>query len=107
MVPVHITGTVPKRSASAPENGCPRPHRMFWIAMAKANRSRPQPFNDSIGVMKKPRVERGPNAVTAARQPQMRMTAGVRQVMEDADEFGTVMRTPKQDARPAFRRSAD
>ena len=38
--------------------------------MATANTSRPQPFADSIGVMKKPSVERGPNAITATRQPQ-------------------------------------
>src|SRR5262245_19839704 len=73
------TATAPKRSATAPATGWAAPHSSIWIASASANRSRPQPWALDMGVRKKPRPERAPKPSTAIRQPQRRMTAGVRQ----------------------------
>src|ERR1700731_3458162 len=70
----------------APANGCAAPHSRFCTASASPNTSRPQPFSTDMGVRKKPSAERGPNDRTAIRQPQMMITAGVRQLMrKDAD----------------------
>src|SRR5262245_17699147 len=73
------TATAPKRSATAPATGWAAPHSSIWIASASANRSRPQPCALDIGVRKKPSPERVPKPRAAIRQPQTRMTAGVRQ----------------------------
>src|SRR5438874_12846616 len=70
----------PKRSAIAPENGCAAPYSSVCIATDSANTSRPQPLAFDSGVRKKPSAERGPNAIIAMRQPQTKITAGVRQV---------------------------
>ena len=70
----------PNRSASAPANGCAAPHSSISIASASANTSRPQPLAAVIGVRKNPKVERGPKLIRPIRQPQTRMTSGVRQV---------------------------
>src|SRR5262249_46026840 len=71
---------VPKRSASAPENGCAAPYSKVCIATDSAKTSRPQPLSLDIGVRKKPSAERGPKPMSEIRQPQTRITAGVRQV---------------------------
>src|SRR5262249_46124637 len=49
------------------------------MASASANTSRPQPCALDIGVRKKPNPERAPKLMSAIRQPQARMRAGVRQ----------------------------
>src|SRR5262249_20050169 len=67
----------------APAKGWPTPHRRFWIAKASAKTSRPQPCALDIGVRKKPKEERGPKVRMAIRQPQTRMTVGVRQVVRE------------------------
>jgi len=54
------------------------PHNRFWIASAKANTSRPQPFASDQGLRKKPSVDRGPKVRIAIRQPQRTIAAGVR-----------------------------
>src|SRR5215510_11639560 len=63
----------------APANGWPRPQRMFWIASARPNTSRPQSLACDIGVRKKPSVARGPKLIMEMRQPHSTMTTGVRQ----------------------------
>ena len=70
------TRQVPKRSAMAPKNGRPRPQNRFWIAMARPNVVRSQPFSASIGSWKKPIAERGPKVIAAIRQPQMMISHG-------------------------------
>ena len=91
--PTLSTGTAPKRSAIAPAKGWAAPQSSIWIASASANTSRPQPCALDIGVRKKPSPERGPKPRTPIRQPQTRMTAGVRQ---DAG------RRPAEDPEPAL-----
>src|SRR5258707_3084495 len=49
------------------------------MASASATTSRPQPCALDIGVRKNPNPERAPKPIIAIRQPQTRMTAGVRQ----------------------------
>src|SRR5215510_1563291 len=70
----------------APANGWPRPQRMFWIASARPNTSRPHPLACDIGVRKKPSVARGPKLIMEMRQPHSTITAGVRQPMLEAFE---------------------
>src|SRR5262245_16449903 len=70
----------------APANGWPMPQRMFWIASAKPNTSRPQSLACDIGVRKKPRVARGPKLIMEMRQPHSTITAGVRQPIATAFE---------------------
>src|SRR5215470_8225359 len=77
--PMLRTGAAPYRSATAPANGWAAPHSSIWIASASANTSRPQPCALDIGVRKNPNPERAPKPMSAIRQPQARMTAGVRQ----------------------------
>src|SRR5215469_11413681 len=77
--PMLRTGAAPYRSATAPANGWAAPHSSIWIASASANTSRPQPCVLDIGVRKNPNPERAPKPIIAIRQPQARMTAGVRQ----------------------------
>ena len=89
--PVHNTRVVPKRSAIAPANGWPMPQRMFWIASAKPNTSRPQPFICDIGVRKKPSVARGPKLIMEMRQPHSTMTTGVRQANATLELEGSEM----------------
>ena len=57
----------------------PTPQSKFCSANASANTSRPHPWVDDSGVRKKPSEERGPKLISAIRQPQTTMTAGVRQ----------------------------
>src|SRR5690606_23995229 len=81
-----------------PANGWPMPHSRFWIARAKANASRPQPWATDIGSRKKPKVERTPKPIRAIRQPQTTMTVGVRQDgpetrdAEDGEDMGRALR---------------
>ncbi|MGH6784272.1 MAG: hypothetical protein ACREBP_06550, partial [Sphingomicrobium sp.] len=77
---------VPKRSAMAPANGWPIPQRMFCIANANPNTSRPQSLACDIGVRKKPSVARGPKLIMEMRQPHSTITAGVRQPIAEAFE---------------------
>src|SRR5690349_695044 len=70
------TRHVPKRSAMAPNIGCPRPQSRFWIAMASPKVVRSQPRSASIGNWKKPIAERGPKLIAAIRQPQMMISQG-------------------------------
>src|SRR5215831_14177551 len=72
------TGAAPKRSATAPANGCAAPHSSIWIARANANTSRPQPCALDIGERKNPNAERGPKPSRLIKQPHIRMTIGVR-----------------------------
>src|SRR5260370_36585623 len=72
----------------APANGWPTPHNRFWIASAKANTSRPQPFARDSGVRKKPSEERGPNVRIAITQPHSTITAGVRHAGRGPGEGG-------------------
>src|SRR5262249_53135867 len=74
-----ITRLAPSRSAIAPANGNAAPQSRFCTASAIANTSRPQPFAWDSGVRKKPSAERGPKATIETRQPQIAITAGVRQ----------------------------
>src|SRR3954447_12915833 len=80
-MPVHNTRGAPNLSAIAPANGWPNPHKIFWIAIASANTSRPQPFVCDNGVRKKPSDERGPNVSTAIMQPHSAST--IRQPKEE------------------------
>src|SRR6266536_1899478 len=83
---------VPKRSAMAPANGWPIPQRMFCIANANPNTSRPQSLACDIGVRKKPSVARGPKLIMEMRQPHTTITAGVRQpIVETLEEDGNEM----------------
>ncbi len=59
--PTNTTFAAPKRSASAPVNGCARPQIRFCRAMAKANVSRPQPNSALIGARNSPKPCRTPN----------------------------------------------
>src|SRR5215470_16767276 len=77
-----MTRLAPSRSASAPANGNAAPQSRFCTASAMAKTSRPQPFACDSGVRKKPSAERGPNATMETRQPQIAITAGVRQPTE-------------------------
>src|SRR5215813_7144782 len=70
----------------APANGWPRPQRMFWIASARPNTSRPQSLACDIGVRKKPSVARGPKLIMEMRQPHSTITSGVRQPSVEALE---------------------
>src|SRR5262249_20523877 len=64
---------------------------MFWIASARPNTSRPQPFTCDIGVRKKPSVARGPKLIMEIRQPHNTMTSGVRQPIETLEPEGNEM----------------
>src|SRR6202020_2093476 len=92
--PAQITRKVPKRSAIAPEIGCPRPHSRFWIASARPKTSRPQENSRLIGCKKKPKVERGPNVSMPIRQPHTTITSGVRQVAAAGDGSSAVAAMP-------------
>src|SRR5215471_15492034 len=70
----------------APANGWPRPQRMFWIASARPNTSRPQSLACDIGVRKKPSVARGPKLIMETRQPHSTGTNRVRQPLREALE---------------------
>ncbi len=69
----------PKRSAMAPTKGCAVPQTMTWIASASENTSRLQPLAADIGVRNRPSAARGPKPMAPIRQPQTRITIGVRQ----------------------------
>ena len=84
---------MPKRSATAPANGCAMPQSRFCSAKASANTSRPQPFAADIGVRKKPKAERGPKPISEMRQPHRMMTAGVRHVRDRAVAASWLMGT--------------
>src|SRR5215475_10701498 len=77
-----ITRLAPSRSAIAPANGSAAPQSRFCTASAMAKTSRPQPLAWDSGVRKKPSAERGPNATMETRQPQIAITAGVRQPID-------------------------
>src|SRR4051794_34651307 len=74
------TRVAPNLSAIAPATGPPTPHSRFWMAIASANTSRPQPFACDSGVRKNPIEERGPKVMTEMQQPHSISTTGVRQV---------------------------
>src|SRR5437870_586582 len=74
-----MTGSVPKRSASAPENGCIAPYNKVCIATASAKTSRSQPLSIDIGRKKTPSDERGPKLMVAMMQPEATISAAVRQ----------------------------
>ena len=59
--------------------------------MANANASRPNPWVLVTGVRKKPKVERGPNAMAAIRHPKRMMMPGVLQVVSPEGRALTVM----------------
>ena len=61
---------VPHLSAIAPTNGCDSPQSRFWIAIASANTSRPQPRSRLIGCRKRPKLERMPNDSSTMNAPQ-------------------------------------
>src|SRR5262245_11198154 len=69
---------VPKRSAIAPANGWPMPQRIFWIARANPNTSRPQSLACDMGLRKKPSVARGQKLIIEMKQPHTTITTGVR-----------------------------
>src|SRR3954468_18569511 len=77
-----ITRLAPSLSAMAPANGSATPQSRFCTASAMAKTSRPHPLACDRGVRKKPSAERGPNAAVETRQPQIAITAGVRQPMD-------------------------
>ena len=58
----------PKRSASAPKTGCPKPQARFWIAIASEKSDRGQPKASEIGIWKTPKVARMPNPSIRIRQ---------------------------------------
>src|SRR5262249_52920226 len=64
---------------------------MFWIASARPNTSRPQPFTCDIGVRKKPSVARGPKLIREIRQRQSTTRSGVRQPIETLELEGNEM----------------
>ena len=100
------TRGAPKRSASAPANGWPAPHSSISIASASAELVAAPAVGGVIGVRKKPKVERGPKLITPIRQPQTRMTSGVRQTDETVRHRARLCRAPRPAAPPASRRSA-
>src|SRR5690606_18335534 len=59
--PATITRRAPKRSATAPVNGCASPQIRFCRAMAKANTSRPQSNSLLIGARNRPKPCRTPS----------------------------------------------
>src|SRR5215469_9235272 len=71
----------------APANGWPRPQRMFWIASARPNTSRPQSLACDMGVRKKPSVARGPKLIMEMKHPHTTITTGVRQPIVEALEM--------------------
>src|SRR5262245_12527985 len=100
-----ITRLAPNRSAIAPANGNAAPQSRFCTASAIAKTSRPQPFACDRGVRKKPSAERGPNATIETRQPQIAITAGVRQptdgrcVVAGLMDMGFLRLSPDQGSR--------
>src|SRR3546814_9075352 len=73
------TRPAPERWASAPATGCDTTQTRFWMAMATAKTSRPQPKSADIGARNSPKLERMPKDSTASRQPAAITTSGVRQ----------------------------
>ena len=71
-----------------PTNGWAAPQTRFWMAIASAKTSRPQPFSVVMGVRKKPMVDRGPKLMTATRQPATTITGTDRQ---DGRSVGCVL----------------
>ena len=67
---------MPKRSATAPANGAPTPQSKFWIAMARLNTSRPQPYSATMGNWNSPAAARGPKVMRAMRQPAPTTSSG-------------------------------
>src|SRR3546814_14976381 len=61
-----------------PATGTPRPHSRFWIAMARPNVLRSQPWVTVIGSRNRPKLERMPKPTMAIRQPARITTNGVR-----------------------------
>src|SRR3546814_16479392 len=61
-----------------PATGTPRPHSRFWIAMARPNVLRSQPWVTVIGSRNRPKLERMPKPAMAIRQPARITTSGVR-----------------------------
>ena len=90
------TRTAPKRSATAPANGWPKPHSRFWIASASEKASRPQPRSNDSGDRNWPSDERGPKESNAIAQPTAISTAGVRQEASFNDAGATDISTSGQ-----------
>src|SRR5690606_13284086 len=70
------TRQVPKRSATAPKTGCPKPQMRFWMAIARPKVVRSQPLSSSMGSWKRPIAERGPKVMAAMMQPLMMISQG-------------------------------
>src|SRR3954452_17104197 len=85
-----ITRLAPRRSAMAPANGNAAPQSRFCNASAMAKTSRPHPLACDSGVRKKPSAERAPNATMETTQPQIAITAGVRQPTDGCCVAGLV-----------------
>ena len=96
----------PKRSASAPANGCPAPHSSISMASASANRSRPQPLRGVHRRQEKSerraRAEADQADQAAADQDDERRAPGWR----DGRTSPAIMPPPRSAAPPASRRSA-
>ena len=82
---------MPNLSASMPTKGWPMPQTRFWMAIASAKTSRPQPYSVDIGVRKKPMVERGPKPIAPMAQPATRTTGTERQKARDAGRVAEVI----------------
>src|SRR5690606_36962160 len=76
---------VPQRSAIAPANGWVAPHSRFWIAMASAKVSRPQPRSRLIGCRNRPKLERMPNDSRTTSDPQVMAISAARVSGWDTD----------------------
>ena len=63
----------------APTKGCAVPQTITWMASASEKTSRLQLLAADIGVRNRPSAARGPKPMAPIRQPQMRITMGVRQ----------------------------
>src|SRR5918998_4642123 len=53
----------------APAKGCPRPHTMFWMAIARAKTSGDQLRPSTMGVAKRPKLVLKPYVIRAIRHP--------------------------------------
>src|SRR5215203_2174190 len=73
---------MPKRSATAPANGAPTPQSKFWIAMARLNTSRPQPYSATMGNWNSPAAARGPKVMRAMRHPAPTTSSGETRLAE-------------------------
>jgi hypothetical protein len=78
--PLASTRPAPLRSAIMPKKGCDTPQIRFCSAIANAKVSRVQPWSSVIGCRNRPKPCRVPIARVRMVPPQIRTTAGVRQL---------------------------